>query len=161
MAKIVQTPLPGVGVRYDFRTDEDQRVGVVHHHGGRRELFVCAAEDPDKVVAVLKLDEDEAHTLVDALGVAPVVESLAHLQQAIEGLAIDWITVEPTSALAGRTIGDVRLRTRTGVTIVAIVRGSEHIPAPGPDTALAAGDTLVVIGTSEGIEDMLRVAETG
>ncbi|CAM5509578.1 hypothetical protein SBADM41S_10533 [Streptomyces badius] len=34
---------------------------------------------------------------------------------------------------------------------MAIVRGEEVIPVPGPEKVLSAGDVLVVIGTREGI----------
>ena len=34
-----------------------------------------------------------------------------------------------------------------GSSIVAVLRGANAIPSPGPDFRLAAGDTLIVIGT--------------
>ena len=46
MAQVEQTPLPGVGVRYDFTTGEGRRLGVVHHHDGRKEIHVGMADDP-------------------------------------------------------------------------------------------------------------------
>jgi TrkA domain protein len=79
-----------------------------------------------------------------------VVEHLADLQR-IEGLAIDWLAVRPGSPYAGRTIADTQARSRTGVSIVAVLRDRGAIPAPTPDVRLDAGDTLVVVGTTEGI----------
>ena len=40
MADVTETPLPGVGVRYEFTTEADERVGVIVHRGGRREVVV-------------------------------------------------------------------------------------------------------------------------
>ena len=37
------------------------------------------------------------------------------------------------------------------VSIVAVLRGGGAIPAPTPDVRLEAGDTLVVVGTTDGI----------
>lgn len=156
MATIEQTDLPGVGVRYDLWTSEGQRVGVVHHRTGRRELYVCAAEDPDAVTASLNLSDDEAHTLVEMMGVSPVVEGLARAQQAIEGLAIDWVRVPAGSRYAEREMGEARIRTRTGVSVVAVIRGDTPIPSPGPEFLLEAEDTLVVVGTPEGIERVIE-----
>lgn len=151
MARIEQTNLPGVGLRYDFATDTGQRIGVIHHRTGRRELFVCPAEDPDQPIASIHLSEDDAHSLVDTLGGSQVVENLSHLQQHVEGLAIDWLVVEPGTAYAGKTIGDARIRTRTGVSAVAVIREDQPYPAPGPEFQLLEGDTLVVVGTPDGI----------
>jgi TrkA domain protein len=149
---IQQTPLPGVGMRYDFTTEEGLRVGVVHHRSGRRELFLCAAEDPDSARVTLDLTEDETRALIDVLGGSQIVENLTALRQQIEGLAIDWLTLDADSPYAGKTIGDGHIRTQTGVSVVAVVRGMQAHPAPGPDFRMEAGDTLVVVGTAEGIE---------
>ncbi len=161
MVKIQETPLPGVGVRYEFETDEGQRVGVVHHRGGRREVFVCRPHEPDAVVLSLDLTEDESHTFGEMLGVAAVVEKLSSLQQSIEGLAIDWLRVDPGTPYAGRSIGDARIRTRTGVSVVAVIRGTDPFPAPGPDFEVRAEDTLVVVGTPKGIELVTDILSSG
>lgn len=161
MSRIHETSLPGVGVRYDFETVDGQRVGVVHHRTGRREVFVCAAGDPDSVAVSVNLSEDEARSLVDALGGSQVVKSLSGLQQQIEGLAIDWLEVEPETRYAGRTIGDTHMRTRTGVSIVAVLRGEQPHPAPGPDFVIQPDDTLVVVGTAEGISSAAGILRTG
>jgi TrkA domain protein len=157
VAEIEQTQLPGVGVRYEFTTADGLRIGVVHHRAGRRELFVCTPEDPDSAIVTLDLSDDEVHDLVDVLGGSRVVENLSHLQQQIEGLAIDWITVDPDSAFTGRTIGDARLRTQTGASVVAVIRDGTSTPAPGPETEFRGGDVLVVVGTAKGLEAVVEI----
>jgi TrkA domain protein len=49
-------------------------------------------------------------------------------------------------------LGDTRLQTLTGASVVAILRGPNPIPSPAPAFRLAAGDTLIVIGTHEGAD---------
>ena len=161
MAKIEETALPGVGVRYEFNTDDGRRVGVVHHRIGRRELFVCRADDPDVAVVNIKLSDDDSHALSEALGGSTVIENLTHLQQQVEGLAIDWLPVEERSPYAAGTIGDARIRTRTGVSVVAVIRREQAIPAPGPEFRLDPGDTLVVVGTPEGVQQLQEILRTG
>lgn len=161
MSEIEQTQLPGVGTRFDLTTEEGKRIGVIHHRTGRREVFVCPEDDPDTAIVTLDLSDEEAHDLVDLLGGSRVVENLAHLQQDIEGLAIDWLTVEPISAYSGRTIGDARIRTRTGVSVVAVLRGDAAHPAPGPDFRMESADILVVVGTSEGITAVTEILRSG
>lgn len=161
MTQIDETPLPGVGTRLEFITHEGNRIGVIHHRSGRRELFLCNADDPDAVALTLELDDDESRALADALGASQVAESVAHLQQQIEGLAIDWLTVTEDSAYEDASIGDTRARTRTGVSIVAVIRGATTFPAPGPEFVLAANDVVVVVGTPDGINQLQGILTEG
>jgi TrkA domain protein len=151
MGDVQETQLPGVGIRYDFVTKEGDRVGVLVHRSGRRELLLYQRDDPDSCRAVIRLELDDTRTLADLLGASHVSEKLAAMQQ-IEGLNIDWLTVPPTAKAAGRTLRDAALRSESGASIVAIVRGNETVPAPTPDFTLESGDTAVVVGTREGIE---------
>jgi TrkA domain protein len=151
MAQVTETQLPGVGVRHDFVTREGDHVGVLSHRSGRRELLVYDHDDPDACAMVLHLDAEDTRTLGELLGASRVSEAVAAVQQQVEGLAIDWLTVGAGSPHAGTSIGDGQLRTRTGVSIVAVVRGGQTVPAPGPELTLQPGDVAVVVGTPEGI----------
>lgn len=161
MPKIEETPLPGVGIRHDFTSEEGSRIGVIQHRTGRRELFVCSPEDPDSVSYSLSLSDDDSHALSEALGGSTVVANMTTLQQDIEGLAIDWLAVDQGTPYASKTIGDARIRTRTGVSVVAVIRGEQAIPAPGPEFHIEADDTLVVVGTPEGIKSVDEILTAG
>jgi TrkA domain protein len=148
---IQETALPGVGLRHDFTTRAGRQLGVVTHRTGRRDLVVYDRDDPDACQEVVELSGEEAEALGELLGAARVVEHLAELQQQIEGLAIDWLAIRPGSPYADRTIADTQARSLTGVSVVAVLRDGGAIPAPAPDVRLQAGDTLVVVGTPQGI----------
>ena len=132
---IQETNLPGVGLRHDFTTRAGRQLGVVTHRTGRRDLLVYDREDPDACQEVVQLTDEEADALAELLGAARLVEHLAALTQRIEGLAIDWLPIRPGSPYAGRDIADTQARSRTGVSIVAILRGDGAIPAPPPTPA--------------------------
>jgi len=51
------------------------------------------------------------------------------------------------------------LRTRTGVSIVALVRGDQPLPAPGPEETLRVDDTAVVVGTADGINAAAKLLD--
>lgn len=59
----------------------------------------------------------------------------------------------------GRPLGDTKARTRTGASIVAIVRGEQVLASPGPAELLSAGDVLVVIGTDDGITAVRQLVD--
>ena len=150
MAEITETPLPGVGTRHELSCIGGRRVGVVTRHSGRRELVVYDQRDPDAAETSIELTVEESRSLAELLGGATVTQQLAGVVKQVEGLAIDWLSL-PLSFEA-RTIGDTEMRARTGVSIIALVRGEQPLPAPGPDATLEPGDTVVVTGTPEGIE---------
>ena len=158
MTEIKEVALPGVGVRQEFTSSNGQRVAVVSHRSGRREIFVYRRDDPDACTNVLELDADDAAALSGILG-APQMAATVTAMQRLEGLALDWLTVEASPGAGGSTIGEGRYRSRTGASIVAVIRDRETIPAPGPDFVLAAGDVAVAVGTPEGLSqlrDLLR-----
>jgi TrkA domain protein len=161
LPRIEESALPGVGIRYEFSTEDGRRIGVVHHRTGRRELFVCEPDDTDAAVMNMSLSDEESHALSEALGGSTVVANLDHLRQQVEGLAIDWLTVSERSPYAAGTIGDARIRTRSGVSVVAVLRHDQTFPSPDPDFAIEPGDVLVVVGTPEGIEQTQEILRTG
>ena len=160
MREIEETHLPGLGIRYELRTARGGRLGVVHHRTGRRELIVYDPADPDTARDVIALDPDDSAALAEMLGGSRVSEHLDRLQQ-VEGLAIDWLPVSGASPFAGRTIGDTRARTKTGTSVVAVIRGDRAFPAPGPEFPLEVDDTLLVVGTPRGIEELSVLLRTG
>ena len=161
MTMFEETRLPGVGVRHEFVTQSGRRVGVITRHSGRRELLIYDDRDPDRAVSTLHLDESDSLALAELLGGSQVITTLGELQQSVEGLAIDWMAIPENWFAAGHTIADTQLRRRTGVSIVAILRGSQTIPSPEPPQGLEAGDTLVLVGTPEGIEAASLVLRNG
>lgn len=161
MSKIEETALPGVGIRHQFTSEDGTRIGVIHHRTGRRELFFCEQADPDSVSHSLDLSDDDSHALSEALGAPTVVARLTSLQQQIEGLAIDWLRVAEETPYSGKSIGDARIRTRTGVSVVAVIRRDQAFPAPGPGFLIEHDDTLVVVGTPEGIKAVSEILTVG
>lgn len=146
MKKVTETDLPGVGVRFDLETASDRTVGVVVHQTGRRDLVIYDEQDPDRAGETVTLTEDEGHTLSEVLGGSRVVEHLADAVHRLDDLVIAWVTIDAGSDLAGRTLAEASLRSRTGAGVVAIVTDSGSIPVPGGDDRLAAGGTAVVVG---------------
>jgi TrkA domain protein len=158
MTEIRETSLPGVGVCRDFSTGAGARLGVVERASGRRELVVYDRDDPDTVTTAVDLAPVEAAALADLLDDRTVARSEGTIEGLIEGLALDWLPVP--SGFSPSSIGDLAIRRRTGATVVAVVGATGGRPAPGPDEVLAAGDTVVVVGTAEGITqvaELLRV----
>ena len=160
--EIRETTLPGVGLRHDFTTSSGRQLGVISHRTGRRDLIVYNRRDPDAAQEVVRLTAEESDALGELLGGSriSISERLAALQQQIEGLAIDWLPILAGSPYAGGTIADTQARTRTGVSIVAVLHDTTATPAPTPDFRFQVGDTPVVVGTTAGIKALSRLLGT-
>jgi len=152
MAQVIETKLPGIGVRYDFRTASGTPMGVLVHRSGRRDLLVYSKKDSAATELCLVLDSNDSHTLAELLGASRVAERLTAVQQDIEGLTIDWIRIEPDAEWAGMSLSGAGVHSITGVSVVAIVAATGAIVAPGASDVLTPGATAVAIGTREGIE---------
>jgi TrkA domain protein len=156
MSDVQETDLPGIGKRFDFETSSGDRVGVIVHRTGRRDLLLYSRQDPDSCQAVLALSEADVLTLVEVLGGSRITAHLTAVQQEVEGLAIDWIDVDASSQWAGKSLAEAAVHTRTGVSVVAIMRDDGTVPAPAADTVLLPGDRVVAVGTPEGVSQLDR-----
>lgn len=158
---IERVNLPGIGLRHSFTTERGRRLGVVSHHTGRRDLVVYDKDDPDSSVVSVPLTGSEANALAELLGTARLVERLTELNRQVEGLVTEQFPVAEGSPFAGRTLGDTAARTRTGASIVAVVRDRHVFASPRPDFRFEPGDVVVVVGTAEGTNGVARILTDG
>jgi TrkA domain protein len=153
--------LPGIGTSHVVTTARGRRIGIVSHRTGRRDLVVYDKEDPDTSVVSVALNADEANAIAEYLGTARIVEQLAEMQRQVAGLVTEQLVIAPGSPYAGRTLGDTRARTRTGTSIVAVVRGNDVVASPAPDFGLRPHDLIVAVGTAAGIERVAALLTDG
>ncbi|HXV57715.1 MAG TPA: TrkA C-terminal domain-containing protein [Gaiellaceae bacterium] len=151
-------PLPGVGVRYSFATAHGGRLAIVDREDGLFELYYFAQDGDEEPRVVIRLETDEARQAGAVMGGAYRRPALVNeLEIALGELVIEWDRVPADSPLAGRTIGEERIRTRTGVTVLAIVRGNEPVFGAQPEDAIQPGDVLVTVGRVEQYDGFRRL----
>lgn len=144
---VYESELPGVGHQYEIEIDGDERLIVLIHHDGRRDLYRRPGENEDSV-QIASLTGKQARQLGSILEGAyfqPVETD--HLEVPLGGAIMEWVTVEPDSPLADQTLRENDIRQRTGVSIIAIQRDEETIANPDPDLTITPGDVIVSLGT--------------
>lgn len=161
MPDIQETPLPGIGVRHEFETADGDRLGTITHRGGRRDLLIFDREDPDACAQVVRLNEDDTDALTDLLGGSRVVQGQHAAQQSVGGLTVDWLPITPNWSCSGCAIGDTGLREKTGVTVVAVVRGGQTLPVPDASFRLQPGDMAIVVGPPPSIKAAQQLLQRG
>ena len=157
---IEEVLLPGVGLRYEFVNHRGARVGVVALRDGGFEVALYEGPDPDRASSTLDLTPQEAEALAQILGAPRISERFADLTREVPGLAAGQVEVLPGGPYVDRPLGDTKARTRTGVSIVAVVRGEQVMASPGPEEVLRAGDVLVSIGTSAGLASLVSLIDS-
>jgi TrkA domain protein len=157
-----ETRLPGVGVKYGFRTARGGRLSVIQHNDGEREIYYYRRADDDEPTSVIELHDDEARQLGQILGGTyerpKIVEEL---EMALGELHIEWIPVPDTSPAIGRTLAECGLRAQTGVTVIAILREPEPVSGAQPEDFIQRGDTLVAVGKAGQFAHFRRLLAEG
>ncbi|RBY90434.1 potassium transporter TrkA [Blastococcus sp. TBT05-19] len=159
--ELEETLLPGVGVRYEMRCSSGQVLGIVVQRQGGAEISVYDRRDPDRALGMFRLSPDEADAVAEVLGAPRLTQRFADLSKEVPGLESARLGIGAGSPFDGRPLGDTRARTLTGCSIVALVRGAEVVPSPGPEDVLRGGDVLVVIGSGAGLAQLERRLSDG
>ena len=87
---------------------------------------------------------------------APADLAFDAVLEALEAGTIDIYRITADGPAAGRTLRELRLRDRTGASVIAVVRGEQPHPSPSSDLRLEAGDSLVLVGGHEEIDRAFR-----
>ena len=106
----------------------------------------------DRVLSIYDVPEATVDDLADRMR----LESYGFLRSAPRtrhragnGMQPRACRVPPGSPAVGRSIGELRLRSVTGATIVGIRHDGRLVTNPGPDERFAAGDEVTVVGTAD------------
>lgn len=155
--EVKETPLPGVGKRVEFRgLSGGHSLAIVIFEDGRKELYVNP-DDPKPIV--VKLDAEEARLVGNAIfAEARPKTVIDHISRTFQGgMAMDQFTITDRSPVSGHTIRETRLRSESGASIIALIRGGKNLYNPAPETAVASGDVLVLIGDEEQLHRARRI----
>lgn len=141
--------LPGVGKKFAITTGGGDRLTVIIHNTGHREIYFFESGEDFPAYAV-RLDDGEARKLGAILGGAYFQPAVAEsMDVVLDQLSVEWLKVRPDSPLAGAAIGQAGVRQKTGASIIAILRQGKAQPNPQPGDRMEAEDTLVVVGDRE------------
>jgi len=144
--------LPGVGKKFAVTTGDGERMTIIIHNTGHREIYYFERGE-DYPSHAVRMDDAEARKLGAILGGAyfqPVVAE--SMEMVFQQLSVEWLKVDDVSPLAGHSLAEAAVRKRTGASVIAILRQGVALPNPQPGERLAAGDTLVVVGDRGQVE---------
>lgn len=163
MVSIKESDLPGVGKKYQIDTKSGDKLVVVIHDDGRRELYHFNYDDVEETISTVTLDDDESRQISAIVGGMTYKPSaLETVEVALDKLVIEWFKIESGYVCIGKTIGELSIRQQTGTSIIAIIeKDQKQTINPGPDQVLPAGATLVVAGERKQVKMLKAKLSTG
>ena len=76
-------------------------------------------------------------------------KTLAQLRTAEQGFDLEWFSVQESSSLLGLSLAEAEIRTKTGASVVGVLRDGRMESNPGPDFRLQNKDMVAVIGSNQ------------
>ena len=146
---VYESDLPGVGKKFEVELKNGERLVIVTHNTGKREVYLKADGDADSEKMFEASDRlaRKIGTILEGAYFQPV--ELDEVEVPLGEAIIEWTEVGADAPVVGQSITDCDIRNRTGVSVMAIQRGDETIPNPGPDATIESGDVLVTLGSRE------------
>ncbi len=163
MSTISEAYLPGVGRKFQIETVRGDRLVVVIHDDGDREIYHFDRKNLERAASVIILTDGEARQIAGIVGgLTYVPKALPSAEVVLDDLVLDWFTIEPGAKAIGKTIQELQARTATGASIVSIVE-PDHVKRTHPeaDTILNEGATLILAGDRQTIAVLKKLLVNG
>jgi TrkA domain protein len=163
VSTISEVFLPGVGRKFQVETMAGDRLVIVIHDDGTRELYHFVRRNMERPASVMRLSDGEARQIAGIIGGLTYVPRNLPMAEVILGdLVLEWFTIEEGAACIGRTIRDLQVRTATGASIVSILEADQTKRLnPEADTVLNEGATLILAGDRRTINAVKRLLFEG
>lgn len=163
MSSISEAILPGVGRKFQVETLSGDRLTIVIHDDGTRELYHFNRKNLDRPASVLTLTDAEARQIAGIVGgLTYVPKALPATEVVLEDLVLEWFTLPQAAAAIGKTISELQVRTKTGASIVSIIEPN-RITRTNPEahTLLNEGATLILAGDRRSNAKLKHLLVTG
>ena len=144
---------PGVGIKYEFETDKGDTVAIFFTRTGAIQMYTL--QKGCKTPSAAEMSPVEARRLGNILTGAIIDADQENVEIAFSALVDLRITIHTffvTAAIEGKTIEELRIRAKTGATVIAVCRHDRNIINPSPVCVFEEGDAALVIGESDQIK---------
>ena len=75
------------------------------------------------------------------------------MSQFLIGTTSDIFSIVEQSPAVGKSLGEIKLSSQSGVSVIAVIRDGKSYYNMGDDFELAAGDMLVLLGGHKALDD--------
>jgi Trk K+ transport system NAD-binding subunit len=120
--------------------------------------IIARANNPESVPKLYRAGADSVLTLATVSGQMIAVDFLPE-ESMTSGTDQTQIVHTKAEKLVGQTLAESKVRTRTGVTVIAVEREGEILTGIDPSFTIREGDAVLVTGTQEEINQFRDFVE--
>lgn len=144
-----------VGMASDFESSVLVTL-LLKRLGARRIIARALSETQKEVLSLVGADEVIQPEMDAGVHLARRLVTPNILEYLTLGPGISVAEVQAPSFMAGKTLSELNIRRRYGVTVLVIKNSDRLVVLPGADERIEQGDTLVVVGRDK---DIARLRE--
>lgn len=134
----------------EFETSIEIFARVLQHYGVTRHIIENQIEQIRR----------QGYRMLRSPSALPQIK-MANLNAALHAATTETIKLNQNSPIIGKNLGELDLRGLTDVTLIAVIRNGETRINPGANYKLREDDTLVLLGSSEKIEEAIKILQPG
>lgn len=150
--------LPGIGRKFEIITRSNEKIVIVVHDDGRREMYHFDEHDHDESISSVTFNDSEARQISAIIGgIVYKPRALETVEMAFNDLVIEWFKVENNATAINKSIGEIDIRNKYGVTVIAIIKKNlKKILNPGSQAVIESGDTVVICGERSELKAVIK-----
>ncbi|MCM3718067.1 cation:proton antiporter regulatory subunit [Fictibacillus phosphorivorans] len=154
---VKEIELPGIGRKFEVEIANGDKVVVIIHDDGRREIYHFDKEDYEESLSSVTLSDTEARQFAAIIGgMIYRPKAIESIEMAFDELMIEWYKIERGAYAVNKTIGELDIRQQYEISVIAIVKGNEKVLNPGPETMIHEGDMIVLSGERAGVKKIIK-----
>jgi CPA2 family monovalent cation:H+ antiporter-2 len=110
---------------------------------------------------IIKYEDAVRHDLYEPLyRIKKEYKEMSDLKKSVNFLDLNWIDLNAESPIIGKSIKELDIRKRTGISIVGIVNNSKVNSNPGSHYRFKVDDRLAVMGNQEQLANFQKMCES-
>ena len=153
------------------RADGEQQMKLLHDHGVYEVVqpeFEASLEITRQALLHLNIPPTEIQEFTDGIRrelYSPIYqnkkeyETLNSLKNAMHLLELKWIKLGLENMMIDKTIKELQIRTKTGVSVVGLMRNDSFIHNPNTDLKFEINDTIAVMGDVDQIAKFEKLGQ--
>ena len=131
----------------EFETSIEIFSRVLHRYGMPRNVI-------EQQIAKIR---EQGYEMLRSAASPAVPSNLSQI--GLDGASTETVTLEDTSPVIGKNLGELDVRGLSGATVIAVIRGGETKISPGANYRLDSGDTVVLLGSPKKIARAVAIIQ--
>ena len=144
---IRESELPGIGYKFQIVTKGNEKMVIVIHDDGRREMYHFDS-DHEESISSISLRDSEARQIAAILGgMVYKPRALENVEMVLKVWRLSGLKWRRKLQQSEKQSAILEIRKTYSVTIIAVMKKNmKKLFNPGPETVIEEGDMLVVSG---------------